>query len=76
MKANEVFDDAAMSDKDLEELLRLELEREDPALTLQVLESLSCRQPEKPGEAEAAWQRERQKRCRPKKQRKRKNKKR
>ena len=54
MKANEVFDDAAMSDKDLEELLRLELEREDPALTLQVLESLSCRQPEKPGEAEAA----------------------
>ena len=25
MKANEVFDDAAMSDKDLEELLRLEL---------------------------------------------------
>ena len=57
MKANEVFDDAAMSDKDLEELLRLELEREDPALTLQVLESLSRRQPEKPGEAEAAWQR-------------------
>ena len=54
MKANEVFDDAAMSDKDLEELLRLELEREDPALTLQVLESLSSRQPEKPGEAEAA----------------------
>ena len=38
MKANEVFDDVAMSDKDLEELLRLELEREDPALTLQVLE--------------------------------------
>ena len=57
MKANEVFDDVAMSDKDLEELLRLELEREDPALTLQVLESLSRRQPEKPGEAEAAWQR-------------------
>ena len=57
MKANEVFDDAAMSDKDLEALLRLELEREDPALTLQVLESLSRRQPEKPGEAEAAWQR-------------------
>ena len=57
MKANEVFDDVAMSDKNLEELLLLELEREDPALTLQVLESLSSRQPEKPGEAEAAWQR-------------------
>ena len=57
MKANETFDDAAMSDKDLEELLRLELDREDPALTLRVLESLSRRQPEKSGEAEAAWQR-------------------
>lgn len=57
MKANETFDDAAMSDKDLEELLRLELDRKDPALTLRVLESLSRRQPEKSGEAEAAWQR-------------------
>lgn len=57
MKANETFDDAAMSDKDLEELLRLELDREDPALTLRVLESLSRRQPEKSGEAETAWQR-------------------
>lgn len=57
MSANETFDDTAMSDKDLEALLRLELEREDPTLTLQVLESLSRRQPEKPGEAEAAWAR-------------------
>ena len=46
-----------MSSEELEELLRLELGQQDPALALRVLEVLSRRRREDPRETAAAWQR-------------------
>lgn len=51
------FDPETMSREELEELLRLELDEQDPDLALRALEALARCQPEDRKETEAAWRR-------------------
>ena len=47
---------SALSTEELESLLRVELEKDDPAAALQILDVLAQREPEDQEAAEAAWQ--------------------